>query len=189
MFKVSEIKDVPQEIVNSFFVLTDKALQNQVEITPMDARHHLLYASFLSRYNKYDDAILHYEKALELSPKKQAIYFGLVSVYFNKGEKEKAFELAKVAFDLDNKYSKARDIYLSIATDTGRDDLVVSVLQKYTEENIDDLQARLSLAVAYLNINERQKAIKEIESVIEIEPEFKEQGQYYINEIKAGRNP
>ncbi len=186
---VSGIDEVPQEIKNLFISFADDELKSQIELVPMDARHYLFYASFLSRYGKYNEALIQYNKALELSPKKQAIYFGLISVYFNKGEKEKAFELAKTAFELDTRYSKARDVYLSVATDLKKYDLVVQVLQEYIADNKDDLQAKLSLAGAYLNTKERQKAIKEIKEVIEMEPKLKDQGQYYINEINAGRNP
>jgi len=40
-----------------------------------------------------------------------------------------------------------------------------------------------------MQIGERQKAIEQLEKVIEIEPKFKQQGEYYINQIRAGRNP
>lgn len=50
-------------------------------------------------------------------------------------------------------------------------------------------ERRVQLAAAYLAAGRRDEAIKSIEQAIEIEPSFKEQGEYFINEIKAGRNP
>ena len=57
------------------------------------------------------------------------------------------------------------------------------------EQNPSNAQYRVSLAAGYLRINERMKAIEQLQKSIEIESKFKQQGEYYINEIKAGRNP
>ena len=41
----------------------------------------------------------------------------------------------------------------------------------------------------YLANEERTKAIAELEKATELNPEFKAQADYYIGEIRAGRNP
>jgi len=56
-------------------------------------------------------------------------------------------------------------------------------------EQPNNAQLYVSLAATYLQLGERQNAIKELEKAIELEPKFKEQGEYFINEIRAGRNP
>jgi teichuronic acid biosynthesis protein TuaE len=53
----------------------------------------------------------------------------------------------------------------------------------------NNAQLRLGLAATYLQLGDRQNAIKELETIIKLEPKFKEQGEYYISEIRAGRNP
>ncbi|MEN9614161.1 MAG: hypothetical protein RLZZ347_468 [Candidatus Parcubacteria bacterium] len=50
-------------------------------------------------------------------------------------------------------------------------------------------QAHLSLAAAYLKAGRRADAVKEIQTTIDLNPALKQQGEFYINEIKAGRNP
>lgn len=50
-------------------------------------------------------------------------------------------------------------------------------------------QYHVSLAATYLKLGERTNAIKELEKVVEINPQFREQADYFINEIRAGRNP
>lgn len=65
-----------------------------------------------------------------------------------------------------------------------RDILVVAV-----ERDPGHLQLRLTLAATHLNLGNRTKAIEEIQQAINIHPEFKDQGDYFIKEIKAGRNP
>jgi Flp pilus assembly protein TadD len=50
-------------------------------------------------------------------------------------------------------------------------------------------QFHMSLAGAYLKMGKRADAITEIKKVIELAPEFKETGEFYIKEIQAGRDP
>lgn len=67
--------------------------------------------------------------------------------------------------------------------------MVVKIWEKINEETPNNLQYRMSLAASYLQVGERQKAIEQLEIGIKINPEFKQQADYYINEIKSGRNP
>ncbi|MFH1413219.1 MAG: tetratricopeptide repeat protein, partial [bacterium] len=66
---------------------------------------------------------------------------------------------------------------------------VTAIWEILIEQNPDNAQYRVSLAASYLQIGEREKAIEQLEKAIELEPKFKQQGEYYINEIRAGRNP
>lgn len=59
----------------------------------------------------------------------------------------------------------------------------------FIEQEPNNAQYHVSLAATYLNMGLRQEAIFELKKAIEISPQFKQQGEYYINEIKAGRNP
>ena len=66
---------------------------------------------------------------------------------------------------------------------------VKEIWLKFVEKEPNNPQYRVSLAASHLQLEERQDAIKELQKAIELAPEFKEQGEYFINEIKAGRNP
>jgi len=57
------------------------------------------------------------------------------------------------------------------------------------KEGRDNAQFHISLAASYLNNGDRQLAIDELEKAMELNPDFTDQGQYYIDEIKAGRTP
>ncbi len=52
-----------------------------------------------------------------------------------------------------------------------------------------DQQTMLALAAAYLNAGERENAVKELNEIIKAYPDFKNQGESFIKEIRAGRNP
>lgn len=66
---------------------------------------------------------------------------------------------------------------------------VALVWEKIVEKSPNSAQYRVSLGAAYLQIGERAKAIEQLKKAIEIEPNFKDLGEYYISEILAGRNP
>ncbi len=69
-------------------------------------------------------------------------------------------------------FTRARDIWL-----------------EFVRQNPNNPQYRVNLAATYLRLGERTKSIQELERAIELNPQFKESGEYLINEIKAGRNP
>lgn len=66
---------------------------------------------------------------------------------------------------------------------------VIALLKLRLAKNPNDPQTHISLAAAYLSNGNRAESIRELETVIGLDPNFKKQGEYYISEIKAGRNP
>jgi O-antigen ligase/Flp pilus assembly protein TadD len=66
---------------------------------------------------------------------------------------------------------------------------LIALWEERVQRDPNDANARLSLAASYMTLNEREKAVAQIQVVIDQNPEFKEQGEYYIAEIRAGRNP
>ncbi|MFC1721252.1 O-antigen ligase family protein [Patescibacteria group bacterium] len=222
--RVMGLQQVPEAQKQEFAELARREMVLHVEEVPNDVRNMLFAGSYFRSIGLYDDAIVYLEKALELSPKKQQIFFELISVYLSKGDYEKAVQVAKEAYELETTYENALKIYAATAIYAGNltlaeellmpkygtmiidDDGILnafaaignyeSVIQIW-EKRITDLNAQgqdnpqhhLSLAATYLQVGKRQSAISEIQKVIELNPEFKDQGEYYINEIRAGRNP
>ncbi len=83
-----------------------------------------------------------------------------------------------------------------------QDDLVLNayvVTRDYTKVNAiwdyriardpKNPQNHLSLAATYLAMGERARAIAQIQQAIKLNPDLKAQGQYYIQQIQAGKNP
>ncbi len=106
-----------------------------------DARSNMLYGGFLAQLGVidvgfYDQAIERFEVARQFSPKKQAILLQEGNVYMLKGNKVKALELAKLAFDLDPSYPDARRNYLVTAIDAGREDLAKELVAGSDDPNI-----------------------------------------------------
>jgi len=212
--------DVPQELKEQFATLSRDEMLKQIETAPDSARAQIFMGSFLNRVKLYDQAIPFLETALELSPKKQSIYFELVTNYLNSGQTSKAVEFAKKAYELDKTFDAARTIYATALIYDKQVDLAESVIEerfgekiiadeklarayfetgeiqksiaswtKLIEQSPDNLQYRMSLGATYLGGGMRQEAIAEIQKAIEVNPAFKEQGEFFIKEIQAGRNP
>ncbi len=66
---------------------------------------------------------------------------------------------------------------------------VLAISKLRSEKNPLDAKMHLELAAAYLQAGDRPNSILEIRTAIELDPTFKEQGEFYISEIQAGRNP
>ncbi|NQV93125.1 O-antigen ligase family protein [Candidatus Kaiserbacteria bacterium] len=81
------------------------------------------------------------------------------------------------------------DRLLQAYLNSGRLQEVLGVLRLRVEKNPNNPQTHLSLAAVYLELNERGNSIFEIQNAIELDPNFKQQGEYFIQEVRAGRNP
>lgn len=59
----------------------------------------------------------------------------------------------------------------------------------FLEKEPANAQYHVNLAATYMQLGERQNAIRELQKAIELNPQFKAQGERFIEEIRAGRNP
>ena len=217
---ISSQPDVSQELKQGLFLAMDTAFQRQIGRAPNDARYRLFYGSFLSRFGLYDRSLEQLDKAKELSPQKQGVYFERVNILLAKGDLKNAISEAKFAYELEPSFREARIIYALTALSVGDTVLYNSLIETVPADSIifDDrfitvlanqnnfdkvieianiriqkqptnLNHRLTLAAAYLQSGQRNNAITTIQEIIKIDPTFKEKGDYYISEIRAGRNP
>ena len=67
--------------------------------------------------------------------------------------------------------------------------IVIGLLNLRLEADPKNAQTYVSLAAAYFSSGNRSEAIGSLRKAIELNPEFKKQGEFYISEIRAGRNP
>ena len=194
-------------------------LKKQNEQYPNDIREMIFLAAVYNKTQKYEEAINLLNKAVEIAPKKQQLYFELGTSYLNKGDNENGMATLKKSFDLDQTNEEARRIYAVSAIFAKKEDLaeelmkdhggtvqdderflrayaqrnnfekVTAILKVFIEKNPTNIQYHLNLAAVYLQAGYRTKSIEQLQKAIEAIPDFKKQGEYYISEIKAGRNP
>jgi O-antigen ligase/tetratricopeptide (TPR) repeat protein len=207
------------ELKQGLFDTVDKAFTKQIEKIPGDARYRLFYGLYLSRFGWYGRALEQLKIARDLSPNKQQIYFELVNNFLADGKPADALNAAKTAYELEPSNQEAKSVYGLTATAVGDNALADKILSdeeskivfddrylgvllstKQYQKIIDIVKKRIALdptnpqhmitlTAAYLEAGRRQDAIGVLEEMIKLDPSFKEKGTYYINEIRAGRNP
>ncbi len=178
--------NVDNNLKLEYFNLAKDEMQKQVDSAPDDARYRVFMTTLFGAYGFGDDAFVQAKKASELSPNKQTILFQLISAYINKKDYDKAFDLAKYAYDLDPKFYEAEKAYAIVsiyANKNGSKD-IQNIINSSTNSDF-----HLQVAAAYLAVGQRAKSIEELKLVIKLKPEFKQTGERFISEIRAGRNP
>ena len=161
-------------------------LKKTLDISPNKQQIYFELGSSYLNKKEYDKAMEILKKSFDIEPsydEARKIY-AIAAIYGGKADLGE-----KILTDRYGTY-KIADLRLVNAYISANDyKKVVQILEKIVEQNLSNAQYRVSLAAGYLHIDEKMKAIEQLQKAIEIEPKFKEQGEYYINEIKAGRNP
>jgi len=173
----------------SRFGLYDKSIPELDEAIKFSPRKQSLYierGSELLQSGKTEEAVADFKKAYELETSYDEARFTyalgaiLVRDTILADELLKNFPHDKLVND---------DRYVSVLYQLGKYNEAALVISERIEKNPTNTQNYLTLAGMYLQAGRRPEAILEIQKVIEIDPTFKEKGEYFISEIRAGRNP
>lgn len=125
--------DISIEDKNTFFTFAKDAILKQNKDLPGDSRYELLAGSFFSTTGLLDQALTNLERAKELIPNKQQVYFETGAVYINQNEFNKALAEFKAAYELAPEYSEAKIIYLIGAIYAGDRAIENEITSKLTE--------------------------------------------------------
>ena len=128
------------------------------------------------------DAKIAYE--LDLSYNQTKLLYGLVLLA--SGEKTLSDQILEGVLESDIIFN---DGYLNILLALKKYDQIIAVAKRRIELDPENFQHSITLTAAYLQVGNRADAIQTLENMIKLEPSFKDQGEYYINQIKAGKNP
>ena len=157
-----------------------------------------------------------FRAASDLSPKKQQIYFEIADIYLQNGDYNSAISDLNKAFLLDPEFDQARlnlaVAYILSGNQDAADRIlldgfgtinfprqilvqVYSRIKNYTRlagiwdafvKNDPSLENYKNLVGAYLLANDNQEALEVLESAVQIFPEFKDEGNQLIIQIKSG---
>ncbi|MEK9170538.1 MAG: O-antigen ligase family protein [Patescibacteria group bacterium] len=75
---------------------------------PLDARAYLFLGAIYQKVGLSDNALAAFNKALELSPKKQQTYFEIADVYIQKGDYQNAVKVLEKTFNDDRSFISGR---------------------------------------------------------------------------------
>ncbi|MCK4918230.1 MAG: O-antigen ligase family protein [Candidatus Pacebacteria bacterium] len=200
-----------QSIRNNFFELSKMGILKEIERDSENTRNRVLAGSFFNNSGYYTEGFIQLEKARELSPKKQSIYFVMGLANINQKKYDEALGLFKIAYELEPKYDKARELYalsalysgkndladelllekiptdlsfLNIYKNTGQFDKMILVAEKIAEKNSNDPQSFITLAAAYYEVGRNLEAIEQLRIAIKLDPNFKEQGEAFIKAMQ-----
>jgi O-antigen ligase len=166
--KTNNKEDVPENVRQAIFQEAKSEMEKQIkENASPDARYHLFLGSLLSSYGLFDQAIDYLKKANELSPKKQSVYFEIITLLARQGRDEEAFNLAKEVYDLEKNYISSKMIYYSLSLRTKRFDLAKEILSDVNEEIYVFDENFLN---TYLDLKMNNEALALLKRRIELDP-------------------
>ncbi len=198
-------------------------MKKSLELEPLNARFMLMlsniYMSALSLEPAYlPEADVTLQKALELSPTRQEIYFGLGQLRVFQGNNTEALAMFKKAVELNDKVSLSHWNYGVIAVAVGQKELgeteinkslemghsyepgdiqylinafsrqsdwqkVVQLYKDWIQITPNDATPYAGLAASYAQIGDKQSAKEWAQKAIEINPQFKEEGEKFIQSL------
>ena len=189
IFSLTELRNIANLDQNLMIQYLDLGLSQmllQLKRTENDARHQLFMGSFLHAYGKTDEALIYYQNALKLSPKKQLIYNSITRVYLDKGNFPEALKYSKESFELDKSYSLGLIEYIVTAIYARDFALVDSLIESNNKRGI---VTDPRIIQAFVQVGKINKVIDIWEKEVENSPDniqnyFSLAASYYV----AGRD-
>lgn len=209
-------RQYPGPTKQAFYDLALKAIKDQTDSTPRDARMYVLGGMFLSGANQIAEALPVLEKAHELTPNKQTVSIQLATAYINVNKNDEALKLLKTAYEADPTFGDAQGAYVVGLVLTKHDDqarlIAASSTQLFENERVarayasihsydkaidmfkrllaqdpKSLQLRVELAQVYVAANMKWAGIEVMRSIAKDFPEYKDQVDAAIKEIQNAK--
>ncbi len=192
-----QLEDTPNDIrylifysgFLSRFGMNELSLEQLVKAKNISPKKQDIYFEIINTLfslNRKQEALVYAEDAYKINPSNKRAVLVYAYVLEQNGQSEYAKSLinkipeSELIFD---------DIYMNILATKNDWESVIYVAKKRMELEPNVFRHNITLTAAYLQSNQRDKAIGLLESMIIKDPSFKQQGEYYISEIKAGNNP
>ncbi len=183
---ITTSSSVVDKIKQDFANLAYLQMQEQIKETPYDARYQFFMGIFLGNMGQYQDALPYLQKALELSPNKLTMMFELAKCYSYLGQKEKALEITKNAYNLVPEYVDAKMNYAASLILNDNETLAKQLIGTSTVTNENIVRVYLIKAEDFVKNGDKNSAINEVQKAINIAPGFKTQGDGIIKGILDG---
>jgi tetratricopeptide (TPR) repeat protein len=183
---IANASSVDAQVKQDFVTLAYTEMQEQIKETPYDGRYQFFMGVFLDNMSQYQTALPYLQKAVELSPNKLTMMFELAKCYSYLGQKDKALEIAKKAYDLMPGYTDGKDSYAAALILNDQEALAKQIMGTATTTDQNIVRVYLIKASAFVQKGDKQSAAGEIQKAIDIAPIFKTQGETIIKGILDG---
>jgi len=161
-------------------------LERGLELSP---KKQLTYFEFVTNYLSRGEVALAFEfskEAYDLEPEFNAARIIYMTTAIYRGENELVENLSEEKFGIkfygDERLAKAY-------YDTRQLDKAILTWKEIIKRNPTNIQHKITLAAIYLEVGLTEDSIGQITEAIRTNPDFKEQGEFFIREIRAGRTP
>lgn len=164
----------------------ESAFKKAVELSPNKQGIYFEIISSLISQGRAVEALPLAKKAYEVEPSylDAKLIYGYTAIAARDSEVE-----AQVFSNIPRENILLDDRLITVLLMAGRVNDIIEIAKMRISVDPNNNQHRLTLAAAYLQAGRRVEAASAIREIIKLDPAFKEQGEYYIKEIEAGRNP
>lgn len=166
-----------------------EAFKKAYELSPTKQQIAFLVAQYYINQNNLDEAVKIAKAAAESDRTYYDAVRNLISLEIYAGK----FDEARMEIDrfIMEKRASAEDLknWGGIAASRRNFEFARDSYIKAIEASPKDIQLRVNLSATYVEMKRPDLAIAELRKAIEIEPQFKAQGEAFIKEIQAGRKP
>jgi Tfp pilus assembly protein PilF len=202
---------VPQQVKKQFYDLAVSQFDIALKEDPDNLRTQSFAAMFYARFGNYEEALKHYQKSIELSPKRQSTYLDLSMTYVAMNRYADAEVAAKTAYDLVPRNSEAQLAYATVliyqkkideataiigtssnAFDSriinaygvgGYFDKVVVLVNEKIAQGQAGGRDYFALAGAYAQLGQKEQALVAVEKAVSIDSSLKDQGDQLVRQI------
>jgi len=163
-----------------------KDLEFALSLSPRKQTILFELASTYLRKGDNENTLLVLKRAWELEPSylEARILYGITALSLGK-----AAEAENVLKDVPAKILNFDDRVASVIAELKQWNQIVRMFSYRIENGADTIDNNISLAVGYLKIGDRQRSIEILRRVADRDAKYKEQVEFFIKEIQAGRDP
>ncbi len=140
--------DLTAEQKQQLFTLATDEMKKQEVSAPEDARFPFFLGILYGAYGQPQEAHIHLERALELSPTKQTIKFQLAAVKAQLGDTQAALELLKSAHEEAPDFPEPRIMYAAMLVEMGQDAQADAVIKPLIDSGVAADQRLINVYLA-----------------------------------------
>ena len=149
-----------------------KAALAEFQQAPSTADTHIGAGIALWGMGDRKDALVEFQRAVEVNPKSPQAHYNIAIAFRNFGEDRKAAEELRMALRLDPGYEQAEIMLGLLLQQGGQPDKAVAQYQALLKRNPGSADGHNWLGVAYLQKNQFAEAEKEFREAIRLKPDY-----------------
>ncbi|MDB5239121.1 MAG: hypothetical protein JWO00_456 [Candidatus Parcubacteria bacterium] len=158
-------QQIPSPTKEAFYELSTKSIDDQIKVTPNDARVYALAGSFYDSISQFDKGEALLVTAHKLSPAKQTIDLELANSYINTGSADKAIALLAPAYEAAPDNTQVASVYALALIVAGKE---AQAHQLFGDDRT--IFETPAMAQAYMYLNQYAKAIAIDQSLLLANP-------------------